>query len=127
MRKLSAVYSFPLCAPFMSVDLECEKISGGFKWASGEVNSKRWKPFMASLALVRDGALRIILLESFDEEELLKGIASFLNQFPELPVYQNSTNRFDELILKGCFINARRPPTKLPGAWAVADFSRLEF
>ena len=41
--------------------------------------------------------------------------------------YYLSKNKFDEMVLKGRFINARRPVTKLPGSWPCLPEDTIKF
>lgn len=128
MMELPAFESFK--KPTLTIDLETEKVKGAFRWASGEKNSRRWKPFMVGLSFCCDNRIEILVAYSFDESELIDWICE------ELPIYgsntgdkifMNSRNKFDEMVLKGRFINARRKLAELPGNWPCDPFEGFEF
>ncbi|QIG72668.1 hypothetical protein EVB97_110 [Rhizobium phage RHph_Y65] len=109
---------------WLTLDLETEKIFGSFKWGSGEKNGRRWRPYACGIGHQSDNRLEIWVKSSFDESELMDWIAETLlvcGSNVRDVVFQNSRNRFDEMVCAGRFINARRPPTRLPGSWPILE------
>lgn len=88
------------------VDIETEKVAladpvPGFP--------RRWRPIL--VGIVRDGyAYRA----AGTEAELIEWATEML---AGVEVRYAATKRFDELILKGRFTHARRPPLAEPGPW----------
>ena len=117
-----------------TVDIECEKITAPkgqkFAWASGETNGRRWQPFMVGVGRLQAHMIDLVIVCSFDEMALMKEVDKLLQncvEETEGKIAQNSLNRFDEMILKGQFVNGRRPPTRLSGGWPCLPLADLEF
>lgn len=116
--------------PVVTFDIEAEKIAGKFRWGSGERNGKRWKPFMVGFGTSLDNRVEIEVSCSFDEMALVELVDENLEFYASNTdglVYQNTRNLFDERVMKGTFINARRLAAKLPGDWPVASLEGLNF
>lgn len=110
--------------PFLTVDIETEKVSGDFRWRSGETNSKRWKPYMVGVGFSTDNRSEFYIFENHNEKELLEEVGETLvclSGNTRDVVYMNSPNRFDEMVLYGRFINARRPLAAKPGKWPILE------
>ena len=106
--------------PFLTIDIETEKVSGEFEWRSGERNSKRWKPYMIGVGFSSDNRSEFYIFENHNEKELMDEAAETivcLSGNTSDVVYMNSPNRFDEMVVNGRFINARRPIASKKGNW----------
>lgn len=92
------------------VDIETEKVA-----VKNWVNSRRWRVFMVGLGYVRDDTL-VFEVWSGDEDDLI----SFLEERFKTArrINYSATRRFDEMVLRGYFINARRPFLEEPWRWA---------
>jgi hypothetical protein len=110
----------PKCASLYTVDIECEKIRGPWVWLSGEANSLRWKPVMIGTGYYSDGFIGINIASSDNEAEMIKWLENDIDELDsDLPIHYDSRNRFDEMVLKGRFINARRPLAEENGEWPI--------
>jgi hypothetical protein len=100
------------------LDIETRKVDFGLRLSDGWIAKKRWSPFAIGIGRA-DG---IHLRATYEEAELLKSAAELIGY---RTVVYAGTRQFDEMVLKGRFINARRAiepialyPT-LPGASAM--------
>jgi len=110
--------------PFLTIDIETEKVAGEFRWRSGETNSRRWKPYVIGVGFSTDNRTEFYIFENHDEKELMEEAGETLvclSGNTNNVVYMNSRNRFDEMVLAGRFINARRPLAKRCGPWPILE------
>lgn len=100
-------------------DLETVKLpspKGKWSWASGETNSMRWLPVVFGFAYCWRKKLHVICFYENDEKKFIEMANGLLEWGTKNfgSVGYCSRNKFDEMILRGRFINGRRSLAKLP-------------
>ena len=91
------------------LDLETRKVPCHWTFPSGEPLRRRWSAFLAGVATRGE----ITLVESAGSElDFLQAVADAV--YPADTVLYRATRQFDEMILKGRFINARRALAEVP-------------
>lgn len=98
------------------LDLETQKVPApeGFRMKNGELLRRRWSIVMYGVAL--NGTIRISANDANDEAANLAGLGDIfadLDQQDDKIVYA-ATRKFDEMIAKGKFTNARRAHEDFP-------------
>lgn len=76
----------------------------------------RWQVIMVGVA-VGAGAISLFEIEDDSEESLLEKLEEWLNATGVTEIMYGATRSFDEAILRGTFLNARRELLDSPGPW----------
>lgn len=86
-------------------------------WPNRQPIRKRWQAFMVGIA-VGSGAVSLFDIdEEKDEEFLLDMVEEWLHTCGVTEIIYGATRSFDEAILRGTFLNARRELLDEPGPW----------
>jgi hypothetical protein len=99
------------------VDIETRKVVAPQGWH----DRLRWEPFMIAMMEVVDeedvGLTWRVTCQAGNEQELV----DYLADYEGCRMAYASHNRFDEMVLRGRFRNARRPLSPYAGGWAHCD------
>lgn len=77
--------------------------------------TKRWQVFMIGVAPL-DPVPGVVLLEG-REGMIFRALEFYLRHYQVTKLYYGATRSFDEAVMKGIFINARRELLTTPGPW----------
>ena len=92
----------------------------------GRPVTKRWQVFMIGVKVV--GSSVPVTVFDGGERQVLISLDGWLGRVNVTRIYYQATRQFDEMILRGRFINARRELLDKPGPWPHLSFaSRYEW
>lgn len=96
------------------LDIETRKVP-----VEGWHQKTRWEPFMVGFAGFQDpGVFFCDVVRADTEEDLIFYLNGTLD---DSEVRYSATREFDEMVLRGRFINARRAHSETPGGWPNLD------